>query len=201
MTEVEQTLQQKVAFLLGPRSIVMRPVEESDIPYLYKWINDPKVRQYLNAYMPMTMTDEQSWYESLTSRKPKDIILMIEVDGTPIGNMGIHGINMQNGTATTGAIIGEKEYWGKGYGSDAKMILLDYAFNTLNLRKIYSTVIAFNERSLKYSLKCGYKEEGRRKLHHYKKGQYWDDIQLAVFKEDWLPLWEKFVKKHNLDQN
>ena len=201
MTEVGETLQQKVAFLLGPRSIVMRPVEKEDDMNSQRWINDPEVNVNLNVFRPTTMSDQEEWRHNLLNKKQTDIVLVIEVDGTPIGNMGIHDINMQNGTATTGAIIGEKEYWGKGYGSDAKMILLDYAFNTLNLRKIYSTVIAFNERSLKYSLKCGYKEEGRRKLHHYKKGQYWDDIQLAVFKEDWLPLWEKFVKKHNLDQN
>jgi RimJ/RimL family protein N-acetyltransferase len=89
-------------------------------------------------------------------------------------------------------MIGEKEYWGKGYGTEAKMLLLHYAFDTLNLRKICSSVISFNERSHKYSLKCGYKEEGRRKAQLFRDGKYWDEIQLAVFRKDWLLLWKKF---------
>ncbi len=121
---------------------------------------------------------------------------MLVVDGKPIGTMGIHAIDYRHRIATTGALIGESGYWGKGYGSEAKMLLLEYAFNTLNLRKICSEVIAFNERSTKYSLKCGYKIEGTKKLHHYAKGQYWDVIQLAVFREDWLPLWEAFCAEH-----
>ncbi len=61
--------------------------------------------------------------------------------------MGIHRINWKDRTATTGAVIGEKAYWDKGYGSEAKMLVLDYAFNMLNLRKICSQVLAFNKRS------------------------------------------------------
>jgi RimJ/RimL family protein N-acetyltransferase len=121
---------------------------------------------------------------------------MLVVGGIPIGTMGIHGIDYRHGIATTGALIGEPEYWGKGYGSEAKMLLLEYAFNTLNLRKINSEVIAYNERSTQYSLKCGYKIEGRRRLEHFAKGEYWDVIQLAVFREDWQPLWEAFYEKH-----
>ena len=108
--------------------------------------------------------------------------------------MGIHHINWVNGTATTGAIIGEVENRGKGYGTDAKMTLLNYMFNTLNLRKICSEVIEYNTRSYNYSLGCGYREEGRKIKHIFRNGQYWDLIQLAVFKEDWLPIWAKYCE-------
>lgn len=108
--------------------------------------------------------------------------------------MAIHQIDWVNGTATTGAMIGEKEYWGKGYGSEAKMLLLDYAFNRLGLRKICSNVIAFNGRSKRYSEKCGYREEARRKAQFFRDGTYHDEIWLAVFRENWLPLWKKYQK-------
>jgi RimJ/RimL family protein N-acetyltransferase len=92
-------------------------------------------------------------------------------------------------------MIGEKEYWGKGYGTEAKMLLLDYAFNVLNLRKITSGVIAFNERSYNYSMRCGYKREGILKSHIYRDGKYWDVYQLAVFKGRFNNVHKKWLEK------
>jgi RimJ/RimL family protein N-acetyltransferase len=185
----------RVVFMKGPR-VEMRPVLKSDVPLLTKWINDPDVRMFLKSYLPMSDDDEVTWVESLSSRKPTNICFMLVVNGVTIGTMGLHNIRFKDGVATTGALIGEKEYWGKGFGSEAKMLLLNYAFNTLNLRKICSNVIAFNTRSHKYSLKCGYNEEGRRKRQYYQDGRYWDEIQLAVFKRNWLPYWKRFQEKN-----
>ncbi len=187
----------QVVFLLGKR-VVLRPLMKEDIPLLIRWINDPEISKFLNVCMPMMEADEEEWFGNLHKEKPNNIVLAIVVEGKTIGTMGLHGISWKDRTATTGALIGEKEYWNKGYGSEAKMLLLNYAFNTLNLRKISSSVIAFNKRSYNYSLKCGYKKEGRLKKHHFSHGKYWDEILLAVFVEDWLPLWKQFAKKNNI---
>lgn len=176
--------------------VALRPVLESDIPHFMCWINDPEVHRFLTIYMPMMEADEQEWFERLHKRKPNDIVFTIEVEGRPIGNMGIHHIDYRQGTAHTGVVIGEKEMWGQGYGAEAKMLLLHYAFNTLNLRKMCSVVYAFNERSLAYSKSCGYVEEGRRKEQYYIDGQYVDEVNLAIFRKDWEPLWEQFVEEH-----
>ncbi|MEA2112464.1 MAG: GNAT family protein [Patescibacteria group bacterium] len=188
---------QPIVFLKSNR-VILRPVLKEDIPSLTKWVNDPEILPFLGRYLPVMEADEEEWFNNLHKRKPNHIVLAIIADEKIIGTMGLHRISMKDRVATTGALIGEKDYWGKGYGSEAKMILLDYAFNTLNLRKICSFVIAFNERSYKYSLKCGYKEEGRQRKHIYRFGKYWDQIFLAVFKEDWLPLWKEFSKEHNI---
>jgi RimJ/RimL family protein N-acetyltransferase len=180
-----------IVFLRGKRTI-LRPLSESDIPLLQKWVNDPDVRQFVKRVFPATEIDEHEWIESLSKKVGKDIVVMIEVKGKPIGVMGIHGINWKDRIATTGAMIGEKEYWGKGFGTDAKMALLDYAFNTLNLRKIMSRVHAFNKRSLAYSLHCGYKIEGRLIRQRFSHGRYWDEIILGLFKSQWLSIWEAY---------
>jgi RimJ/RimL family protein N-acetyltransferase len=108
--------------------------------------------------------------------------------------MGIHRINWKDRTANTGAFIGEKQYWGKGYGTDAKMVLIDYAFNTLGLRKLSSHVYAFNERSIAYSKHCGYVEEGRLIRQRFIEGEYHDEVILSLFKEQWLPYWDAYQK-------
>ena len=183
-----------IVFLRGKKT-VLRPLMESDIPLLQKWINDPDVRQFLKRIFPAMEADEREWLERTHKNPDKDVVLMIVVDDQPIGTMGLHGINWKDRVATTGAMIGEKSYWGKGYGTDAKMALLNYAFNTLGLRKIMSRVYAFNHRSLAYSLHCGYKIEGRLKNQRFAHGRYWDEIILGLFKNQWLPYWETYNKK------
>jgi len=183
-----------VVFLRGKKTI-LRPIEESDVPLLTKWINDPEVRQFLTVNMPMMHLAEKKWVEGLVDRKGGIVLAVTLLDGTHIGMMGLHDINHIDGTATTGAFIGEKKYWGKGYGTDAKMQLLNYAFNTLNLRKICSRVIAFNGRSIAYSKHCGYVDDGVQKKHVFKDGEYHDIVQLALWKDAWLPYWKKHLAR------
>ncbi len=183
----------KTVFLVG-RMVNLRPFTESDIPTLTRWINDPEVREFVTAILPQTEKQEEEWFNKLGA-DDKNIVLGIETkDGTLIGSIGIHEINWQDRVCITGAIIGEKEYWGKGYGTDAKMILLDYIFNTLNLHKACSATLAYNKRSLHYSLHCGYKIEGTKRKHIFKKGRYWDLIELGLLKKEWLPIWRKYKK-------
>ena len=183
-----------IVFLQGKKTI-LRPLLESDIPLLLKWINDPEIRQFVSRIFPATENEERGWLERLHRSSEKEVVLMIEtLRGVPIGTMGIHRINWVNRVGTTGAMIGEKSFWGKGYGTDAKMILLDYAFNKLNLRKIVSRVFAYNKRSLAYSLHCGYRIEGRLSRAHFNNGRYWDEYVLGLFRHWWLPYWERYNK-------
>lgn len=182
-----------VVFLRGKR-LYLRPPTRDDIPHFLRWMNDAEVNQYLAVFLPVTEADEIEWFDRLQKQKNEHIVLVMVEAKTrkPIGSMGIHGISWKDQRATTGAVIGEKAYWGKGYGTEAKMLLLDYAFNSLNLRKIGSRVYGFNARSKAYSEKCGYRVEGVLKKEVFKNGRFHDLIMMAVFREDWEPLWEKF---------
>lgn len=187
----------RIVFLRG-RKTVLRSPSKADIPNLLRWMNDPDVRVYLSGYMPFTEGMETAWIESL-DKQTNDIVLMVETkEGIPIGVMGLHKIRWVDGTATTGAAFGEKAYWGKGYGQDAKMALLEYAFHTLNLRKICSACFAFNSRSAAYNIRCGYRIEGRRKKQSYCKGRYYDEILLCVFREWWEPKWRRYRRDGKL---
>jgi RimJ/RimL family protein N-acetyltransferase len=187
-------METQIVFLKG-KKVTLRPFSVEDAPTLQRWINDPEVRQFLTVLYPAQLQSEREWVEGLAKKPDKDVVLMMEVEGRPIGSMGLHSINWKDRTAMTGALIGEKDCWGKGYGTDAKMVFLDYAFNTLNLRKIYSRVYSFNKRSLAYSLHCGYEVEGRLIKEHFCRGRYWDVIVLGLFKKQWLPYWKKYSAK------
>ncbi len=186
-----------IVFLSGKKTN-LRPVSREDIPKLLVWINNPEVRQFVSSVIPTTQKFEEDWVDGLCKDK-NNIVLVIETkEGVVIGLMGLHRIDWVDRVATTGALIGENEYWGRGFGGDAKMALLDYAFNTLNLHRINSDVIAFNERSLNYSLRCGYQIEGRKREAIFRHGKYWDRIELGVLRSEWLPIWEKYKETGSL---
>jgi RimJ/RimL family protein N-acetyltransferase len=181
----------QIVFLKG-RHVTLRPPAKADAAIMTRWINDPDVRQFVTTSYPID-EDAEAAYLVDANKPGKNVFLVIEVDGRPIGTMGLHNINLIDRTCTTGTIIGEKDCWGKGYGTDAKMALLEYAFDSLGLRKIHSSVIAYNKRSLAYSLKCGYIEEGRRRQRFFKKGRYHDEILLGILRKEWQPrhkLWK-----------
>jgi RimJ/RimL family protein N-acetyltransferase len=183
-------------FLRGKKTILRPMDQEADAKVMLGWINDISVIRLTSAYLPMTLQMEREWIGKV-GKDDKSIqfaLEAIEPGGKRIliGAMGFNQIKWKDRVATTGAMIGNKDYWGKGYGTDAKMQLINYGFNTLNLHKLCSDVYAFNERSLKYSLTCGYQEEGRRRQHAFVDGQYVDVVHLGLFQEDWLPIWKKY---------
>lgn len=184
----------KLVFRMGKR-IYLRPLSREDAHILTTWINDPEVHQFLTTLKPVTLEDEYDWFEETRKNKTLAVfVIVLKETDEPIGVMGLHEINNLHGTATTGSFIGRKDCWNKGYGTEAKMLVLEYAFNTRNLRKICSSVFDFNGRSKRALEKCGYRVEGVLKKHRYRNGRYCDEIRLAVFKKDFMPLWRKFKK-------
>jgi RimJ/RimL family protein N-acetyltransferase len=192
MNEVKK---QPVVFLEG-KKVNLRPLDRrTDAEVMQRWINDPEVRRNLTIIFPQSLTNEEEYIARMgNTTKEVALGIVIKETGAFIGVMGLHEIDWANRHATTGALIGEKTYWGQGYGTDAKMALLDYAFNTLNLHKVCSRVFGFNKRSLAYNLHCGYTIEGIQKQQIFREGHYRDVAVLGVFKKDWLPIWRRYQK-------
>lgn len=179
--------------MLEGKNVLLRPIRRSDISYFLKWFNDPEVVQYLEMYLPMTEMSEEKFIEELgTTRAKTDVILVIEaIEGAssrPIGNCGLHEIDPKDHRANFGVVIGEKDYWGKGYGTEAARLIINYGFRQLNLHRISSGAFAFNERSLRLQKKIGFREEGRLRQSFFKNGQYQDLVLLAMLKEEWKGL-------------
>jgi RimJ/RimL family protein N-acetyltransferase len=186
----------RIIFRRGAK-VVLRPLSVDDAPIVVSWMNDPHTTRYLNRKTPLTLEAERAWLEKVCaniSHSATDVVVAIEThEGVHVGNTGLHNISWIHRVAETGTVIGRAEYRGKGYATDAKMFLLDVAFNTLGLHKVTSTVIAPNTASLRYAEKCGYTVEGVFKKHVYVQGQFLDEVHLAVFREDWEPLWEEYL--------
>lgn len=164
-------------------------LEEVDVPLFLKWLNDEEVTQYLGNQQPLMESSEREWLADLGKNvETRQVFGVATKKGKLIGNVGLHRINHRHGTATAGAIIGEKSFWGKGYGSEAEYLLIKYAFTSLNLRKINAQIFSTNPRSLKAAVKNGATEEGRKIAQFVLNGELVDEISVAVFREDFLKL-------------
>ena len=178
---------EKVVFIKGER-MYFRPLEKEDLPRMQRWVNDPLIRPFIGNQWPMDAAAETEWFEKRDRGVPRsEIILAIVLNegDRHIGNMGLHQIDWRNRSATTGAIIGERDCWGKKYGHESKELLLEYAFNTLGLHRINSLVLETNRRSYNCLISCGYREEGRRRHAMLVDGEWIDDVVMGILDKDW----------------
>lgn len=186
----------RVVFKDHPKSkVFLSPIEMSDVDRYYAWTNDHDVTRFLMIRFPTTRKQEETWCAgSAASAQPENIVLAIieKKGGTHIGSIGLHRISWGNRSATTGAMIGDKRFWGAGYGSHAKLLLLKYAFDELGLHSIESRVAAFNGRSAAYNKKCGYLEVGRMPERTFRDGKFHDEIVMETRPTLFRPIWKSF---------
>lgn len=169
--------------LTGDRVRLRAPMRE-DIPTFVKWFNDPEVTEFLLRSPPMGMDEEERWFDSLVSQEGR--VFSVETrQGKLIGNLGIIHIDWAQRKADIGAVLGEKEYWSKGYGTEAITLLLGYMFEELNLNRIWLYCDESNVRAQRCYEKCGFRREGVFRQNRFKAGRYIDDVVMSILRGEW----------------
>jgi len=102
-----------------------------------------------------------------------------------IGTTGLHRIDFKNRHAGFGIAIGDKQAWGKGYGTEATFLVARYGFETLNLNRIWLHVYDFNPAGMRCYEKVGYAREGVLRQDHFSEGRYADTIVMAILRQEW----------------
>jgi len=164
-------------------------VQDSDHIDLYaKWMNNPKVRVFARWETPIRVEDIKKWFEPKEGRVPNFIVFEIwhKKDKKPIGQCGLGWINWVSGWANAFLSIGEPEYWGKNIATEATEMLVEYAFNELNLNKLQGGAAVENIGSWSVAEKVGFKFEGIRKDGMYVNGKYHDSKTYRILKEEWM---------------
>lgn len=153
----------KPACVIEGLQLRLRDVRVEDATDAYAaWMNDPEVVRYTESrFTRHTPESLRRFIETVTAR-PDALFLAIVVkpDGHHIGNIKLDGIDHHHGTAEIGIIIGDKDYWGHGYGSEAIESLAGYAFGVLGLRKLTAGIYANNPGSIRSFERAGFVVEG-----------------------------------------
>lgn len=167
----------------------LRAVEREDVKHFFEWVNDPEVTFGLSLYLPMSMTDEERWFENLANRAPNEKPFGIDLrdggDWRLIGNCTFFNIDANARSAELGIMIGDKSIWNKGYGTETMELLLRHGFETLNLNRVMLMVYAYNPRAIRTYEKAGFKHEGTLRQAVYKHGEYGDVHIMSVLRQEW----------------
>ena len=175
--------------MIHGKRVRLRAVEPDDLPDYHRWLNDPEVIRYLTLYAPLSMADEEDWYQKMRS-DPNQKVFAIETEsGQHIGNLGLMGINWKDRSAELGIVIGDKSQWGKGYGQDAIRTLLGFVFGEMNLNRVSLHVYAHHTRAINTYRRCGFVEEGRLREAVYAEGQYHDLLVMSILRREFGDQW------------
>lgn len=148
--------------IIRGEKVYLRPIEDADFPQLVAWTNDPEIRRLMDGDYPTDLEACAKWHEAGQGSRHSQRYAVCETgDGALIGDMALDHIAWRSGNAELRIRIGEKEYWERGYGTDAVTALLDHAFRRMNLSLVYLRVFSFNKRAVSCYEKCGFRKEGR----------------------------------------
>lgn len=179
MEQVREPSPQPIVNVVGDK-IALGPLRRDLVPLYQRWINDFEVTRGLSmAFRPLTLEAEEAWYERVSEGQGDPAFTIYErATLRPIGNTGLHGVDHANRTAEFGIVIGEKDCWGKGYGTEAARLVLDYGFNGLGLHSIMLRVFSFNERAVRAYTRAGFRPAGRLREAVRRGGQAYDVIYM-----------------------
>jgi len=175
--------------MITGKGVRLRSLERKDLPIFVEWLNDPEVRENITRYSPLSMVEEEEWFNELMIRPVEEHPLAIEINldniWITIGNISFLNFDQHNRSAELGIFIGEKRYWGKGYGGDAVCLLLRYGFMNLNLHRIYLRVNENNLRGINCYKKSGFIMEGRARKAQFLNGRYVDLCLMSILNDEW----------------
>lgn len=157
--------------------IYLRPITLEDTDMVVRWRNSEKVVQNFIYRKNISREDHINWFHNKieTGQVVQFIICDLQTD-KPLGSIYLQNFEDENRKAEWGIFLGEQEAYGKGVGTQAASLLLDYAFSVLKMHKVVSRVLAYNQASIRMNEKAGYVQEAYLKDELFLDGKYEDLI-------------------------
>jgi RimJ/RimL family protein N-acetyltransferase len=142
--------------MLQGNRVVLRAVEREDLPNYVQWLNDRTVLEYFGQYLPLSLAQEEKWYEAML-QDPSTCAFSIEYEGQHVGGAGFTQVDARQRNAEVGLFIGVPDLWDQGLGGDVTQTLLRY----------------------------GFQHEGRWRQAEFRNGCYHDILWMSVLRDEW----------------
>lgn len=156
-------------------NIILRPFEKRDIEIYRQWVNDGEIASLVDRVLPVTEIEHERWYSSIQQNQSAVVFAIDEKSSSKyIGNVWLYNIDYRHRKSEVRILIGDNESRGKGIGAEALEMISWFAFNKINLHKLYAYVLSSNIRAKKAFEKAGFIEEGILKQDRFVNGRYED---------------------------
>lgn len=176
--------------MLTGKKTRIRPLEEEDIERLLEWAADEEVNYWSSGAWPLnTLQTREQIMEKFLDSHPDVYRYGIETnDGLLIGTIGFDQINVPARSVSLMIVIGDKAYWGQGYGTDAIITFARFLFAQWNFHRISLDTWDENKRALKAYEKAGFKLEGCQRAARFVLGNYRDALLMGLLREEFFTL-------------
>ena len=185
--------------MIRGKKVFFRAVERTDLKLLADWANDPDISRLVVGWsFPVSMAAQEEWYlRSLNDTGTQRFIVESQnKDEGAIGLTGLWHIDWHDRNALTALKLGPQAVRGKGYGTDAILTMMSYAFFNVGLHRLWSAILPYNVASYRaYVVKCGWKVEGMLREEVFRDGRYSDLYRVGVLRDDVLdhPFFKEYV--------
>ena len=175
------------ALTLVGEAVCLGPLHRGLLVLMWRWESDLALSVLTgDPTRPLTPEAIEADYDLATKSGPERASFAIyeRASMRPIGTAGLRDVDYAHRTAELGMGIGEADCWGKGYGTEATRLLLDYAFDALGLHNIWLRVYAYNERAIRAYRRAGFREVGRRREAHRIGSRAYDEVIMDCLSTD-----------------
>jgi len=172
----QQTTPDQPIITMRGDKVALGPPDPGLVSQLQRWLNDFEVGRTTWGVLPLTLEDAADRYRRNTDAGNVSLVIYERATMRCIGTTLLTGIDRHDRTANFGIVIGEKDCWGKGYGTETTRLMLEYAFDALDLHNVMLTMQQYNKRAMRAYEKAGFRLIGRRRKSHRLGGRAHDEI-------------------------
>jgi len=173
--------------MIRGQKVYLTELDRTNAETIREWLNDPDVHRYLLAgHIPLTREQEERYYDAAGAACDSyNFEIHIAEDGRYIGHIGLSRVDLVHRHAEIGLVIGSKVDWGKGYGCDAIVTCLGFAFLTLGLHSVCIKTDEHHDRALELYRRIGFVETGREREWIYREGRFTDHVVFDMLEPEY----------------
>lgn len=165
--------------------IYLRPISKTDTNNILKWRNSKQVKENFIYRKKLTEIQHQNWLDTIIEQKKAFQFIIVEKENNKdIGSVYLRDIDLENKKAEFGIFIGEADSMGKGFGTEATRLIVEYGFNELKLNKIFLRVFTENEQAINCYKRVGFREQGIFEQDVLIDADFKDIMFMAIFEKE-----------------
>jgi len=173
--------------------VVLRSFQREDLSTYRRWWDNPKVTEFMEmGWKPADDTILEATYNEATQTNNNIVMVIVDPETEkPIGTTGLYLINWPGRRAQFRILIGEHDYFGRGFGTAAARLIVKYGFERINLETIYLGANEENVRAIRSYEKAGFIHEGVQRNFVYNNGRYYNSVMMSILRGDYDELKSK----------
>lgn len=165
--------------------VILRAVEERDLPLIARWRNDPEIARFFFSPFPINAGGQKKWYEDLLADGRRIVFMIDSLEGQAVGMLGLDNIDYRNQQAELGLVVLDPGQRERRYAREAVILTIRYAFEELNLHRLVAAMYAFNRRIIEGAQWHGFQEEAVLRQAAFSGGRFHDKVIMGLLREEW----------------